>query len=80
MSKNQNLPATLFVLGVFLIALGIGLAYFGIEVAEQPTVQPFVGLGVMLASFGIILLVVAFARMGPKRPIRWRIKKPQIEP
>ncbi len=79
MSENRNLPLMLSILGVFLIAIGIGLAYFGVAVPEQPTVQPFVGLGVVLALLGIIVLLVAFVKMRPKSPIRWRIRKPQIE-
>jgi membrane-bound ClpP family serine protease len=69
MSENRNLPLMLSILGLFLIAMGIGLA----------TVHPFVGLGVVLALLGIIVLLVAFAKMRPKSPIRWRMKKPQIE-
>jgi len=69
MSENRNLPLMLSILGIFLIAIGIGLA----------TVQPFVGLGVVLALLGIIVLLGAFVKMRPKRPIRWRMRKPQIE-
>jgi heme/copper-type cytochrome/quinol oxidase subunit 4 len=68
----------LSILGILLIAIGIGLAYFGVAVPQQPTVQPFVGLGVVLALLGIIVLLVAFVKMRPKSPIRWRMKKPQI--
>ncbi len=78
MSENRNLPLMLTILGLFLITLGIGLTYFGVAVPEQRTVQPFFGLGVVLALLGIILLIGAFAKMRPKRPIRWRMKKPQI--
>ena len=79
MSENRNLPVMLSILGIFLIAIGIGLAYFGVEVPEQRTVQPFVGVGVMLAFLGIIVLIVAFVKMRPTRNVRWRMKKPQIE-
>lgn len=79
MSENRNLPVMLTVLGLFLIAIGIGLTYFGVNVPEQPTVHPFVGIGVVLALLGMIVLLVAFAKMRPKRPITWRMKKPQIE-
>jgi len=68
----------LSILGVLLIAIGIVLAYFNIAAPQQPTVQPFFGLGVVLALLGIIVLLVAFVRMRPKRPIRWRMRKPQI--
>ena len=79
MSQNRNLPLLLSILGIFLIIIGVGIAYFGVEVSQQPTVHPFVGLGVVLALLGIIVLLVAFAKMRPKSPIRWRMKKPQIE-
>jgi phosphatidylserine synthase len=79
MSENRNLPLLLSILGIFLIVVGIGLAYFGVAVPEQLSVQPFVGLGVVLALLGLILLIVAFAKMRPTRPVRWRTKKPQIE-
>ena len=79
MSENRNLPLMLSILGILLIAVGIALAYFNIEISHQPTVQPFVGLGVILALLGIIVLLVAFVKMRPKRPVRWRMKKPQIE-
>ncbi len=79
MSENRNLPLLLSMLGIFLIAIGVGLAYFGVAVPEQPTVQSFVGPGVVLALLGLILLIVAFAKMRPTRPSRWRTKKPQIE-
>ena len=79
MSENRNLPLMLSIFGLFLVAVGIGLAYVGIGGAEQPTVQPFFGLGVVLALLGIIVLLVAFVKMRPKSPIRWRMKKPQIE-
>ena len=80
MSENRNLPLMLSILGLFLIAVGIGLAYFSVQAPEQSTVQPFVGLGVVLALLGIILLLVAFVKMRPKSPIRWRMKEPQIKP
>jgi len=70
MSENRNLPLMLSVLGIFLIVIGIGLAYYGVAVPQQPAVQPFVGLGVVLALLGIIVLLVAFVKMRPKSPIR----------
>ena len=79
MSENRNFPVLLSILGVSLIAIGVGLAYFNVGFSGQPTVQPFVGLGVVLALLGVILLIVAFAKMRPTSPVRWRTKKPQIE-
>ena len=80
MSENRNLPLMLSISGIFLVAVGIVLATLGPGVPGLGTVQPFFGLGVVLAILGIIVLLVAFLRMRPKRPVRWRIKKPQIEP
>jgi protein-S-isoprenylcysteine O-methyltransferase Ste14 len=79
MSENRNLPVLLSILGLFLVAVGVGLACFSVAVPDQPTVQPFVVLGVVLASLGLVLLIVAFAKMRPTRPVRWRTKKPEIE-
>jgi hypothetical protein len=79
MSENRNLPVALSILGLLLIAVGVGVAYFGVGASEKLTVQPFVGLGVVLALLGIVLLIGAFVRMRPKRPIMWRIKKPLME-
>lgn len=79
MSENRNLPAALSILGMILVALGIGIAYFSLSGSEQITIQPFVGLGVVLALFGIVLLLVAFVKMRPRKSITWRIRKPQIE-
>jgi peptidoglycan/LPS O-acetylase OafA/YrhL len=78
MSQNRNLPLMLSILGICLIAIGGGLVYFGIVVPQQPMVHPFVSLGVVLALLGIIVLIVAFVKMQPKRLVRWRMKKPQI--
>ena len=78
MSQNRNLPLMLSILGICVIAIGGGLVYFGIVVPQQPTVHPFVSLGVVLALLGIIVLIVAFVKMQPKRLVRWRMKKPQI--
>ncbi len=80
MSENRNLPLMLSILGIFLVAVGIVLANLGPEVTGLDGIQPFFGLGVVLAILGIIVLLVAFLRMRPRRPIRWRIKKTPIEP
>ena len=78
MSENRNLPVALSILGICLVALGVGLAYYSVSGSGQSWVQPFAGLGVVLALFGVILLLVGFVKMNPKKLIRWRIKTPQI--
>lgn len=78
MSENQNMPLMLSAIGLFLLVIGIVIASFGVTIPEQLTIQPFVG--VVLTIIGIIVLISAFIRMRPKKPIGWRIKKPQIEP
>jgi uncharacterized membrane protein YidH (DUF202 family) len=61
----------LFVLGLFLIAIGVVLAlhttietyyqnYYGIRVPEQRIVNPYWQLGGLLVFFGIVVLVMAF--------------------
>jgi Na+/melibiose symporter-like transporter len=79
MSENRNLPAALSILGICLVALGVGLSYYSVSGSSKSWVQPFTGLGVVLALFGVILLLLAFAKMRPKKLIGWRIKTPQIE-
>jgi len=78
MSENRNLPVSLSILGICLVSVGIGLAYYSVLGSDQSWVQPFAGLGVVLALFGVILLLVGFVKMNPKKLIRWRIKTPQI--
>jgi uncharacterized membrane protein YidH (DUF202 family) len=71
MSQNRNLPMMLFILGLFLIVIGIVFAlytttetyyqsYFGVNIPQQRTVQPYVMLGAILAFFGILVLLMAF--------------------
>jgi len=69
----------LFVLGLFFIAVGIGLStvtqtvtryflsYYGIQVPYQATVYPYQGIGVLMALFGIIILIVAFVKTRSKK-------------
>jgi uncharacterized membrane protein YidH (DUF202 family) len=80
----------LFVLGLFLIAVGIGLStvtqtvtryrdVYGIQVPYQETIQPYVGVGGFMVLVGIIALVVAFIRTSSKKTFsmreRWRYPK-----
>lgn len=78
MSENQTMAIMLFVLGLFFIAVGIGLStvtqtvtryrsYYGIQVPYQATVYPYQGVGVLMALFGIIILIVAFVKTRSKK-------------
>ncbi len=77
MSQDKTVSIMLFVLGLFLIAVGIGLStitqtvivttqttIYGIPVQypHAETVQPYVGVGAVMVLFGIIVLVVAFVK------------------
>jgi uncharacterized membrane protein YidH (DUF202 family) len=92
MSENRTMSIMLFVLGLFLIAVGIGLStvtqtvtryrnVYGFQVPYQETIQPYVGVGVFMVLFGIIVLVVAFIRTSSKRTfsMRQRWRYPQTE-
>ena len=71
MSENRTMAIMLFVLGLFLIATGIGLAtvtetvtryrnVYGFQVPYQITVRPYESAGVFLAITGIAVLGFAF--------------------
>jgi len=70
----------LFVLGLFLFAVGIGLTtvtqtvtiyrnYYGIQIPYQETIQPYIGIGVVMVIVGIIILLVAFIKTQTKKEI-----------
>jgi len=80
----------LFVLGFFLIAVGIILStvtqtvtryrnVYGFQVPYQETIQPYVGVGGFMVLVGIIVLVVAFISTRSKKTFsmreRWRYPK-----
>jgi len=80
----------LFVLGLFLIAVGIILStvtqtvtkyrnVYGFQVPYQETIQPYVGVGGFMVLVGIIVLVVAFISTRSKKTFsmreRWRYPK-----
>jgi hypothetical protein len=63
----------LFVLGLFLIAIGIGIAtiretviryrdYYGFNVPYAVTIHPYDSAGVFLVIIGLIVLGVAFIK------------------
>jgi len=78
LSENQTMAIMLFVLGLFSITVGIGLStvtqtvtryrsYYGFQVPYQATVYPYQGVGVLMALFGIIILIVAFVKTRSKK-------------
>jgi len=88
MSENRTMSVMLFVLGLFLIAVGIGLFTVtqtvtryrnGFQVPYQETIQPYVGVGGFMVLFGIIVLVVVLIRTRRKKTFsmreRWRYPK-----
>jgi cytochrome c biogenesis protein CcdA len=83
MSENRTMSIMLFVLGLFLIAVGIGLSTVTqtVTTPHQETIHPYVGVGVFMVLFGIIVLVFAFIRTMSKRTfsMRQRWRYPQTE-
>lgn len=88
MSENRTLSIMLFVLGLFLIAVGIGLStvtqtvtryrnYYGFQIPYQETIQPYAGVGVVMVIFGIIALVGAFIKTRSKKTITVEMKIPK---
>jgi hypothetical protein len=81
MSENRTLPIMLFVLGLFLIAVGIVLCmvtqtvttytnYFGVQIPSgQRTVYPAAGIGLVMVIVGVLFLVVAFIKTHSKKTV-----------
>jgi len=74
MSENKTVSIMLFVLGLFLIAVGIGLSTVTQTVIRwidfsgyRETIQPYLGIGGVMVIFGIILQVVAFIMTQTKK-------------
>jgi cytochrome c-type biogenesis protein CcmE len=83
MSENRTVSIMLFILGPFLIAIGIGLStvtqtltYFSFY---TQTVYPYVGMGSVMLTVGIIVLVVAFMKMRGKKTVTFEVKIPKTE-
>jgi hypothetical protein len=92
MSENRTVSIMLFVLGLFLIAVGIGLAtvsqtiianryYFGVLIPYQDTIHPYQSEGVIMVLFGIIVLVIAFivVKARSKKTIEMKMETPKTE-
>jgi uncharacterized membrane protein HdeD (DUF308 family) len=80
-----------FVLGLFLIAVGIGLStvtqtvttytnYFGYQIPSgQQTVYPYVSIGLVMVIVGIIVLVGAFIKTRSKKTVTVKMEMPKTE-
>lgn len=79
MSESRTTAIMLFILGLFLIAIGIGLStvtqtvtryrsYYGFQIPYQATIYPYQGAGVLMVLFGIIVLIAAFVKTQSKKP------------
>ena len=71
MSEKKTTKSMLFVLGLFLIVLGVGTAMYTTEVTAysniygnpvpyKQTTQPYSTLGMLMTFVGIISLIIAF--------------------
>ena len=78
MNENRTMSIMLFVLGLFLIAVGIGLStvtqtvtryrnVYGFQGPYQETIQPYIGVGILMVIIGLIVLVVAFVKTQTKK-------------
>jgi uncharacterized membrane protein YidH (DUF202 family) len=90
MSENRTVSIMLFVLGLFLIAVGIGLStvtqtvtryrnYYGFQIPYQETIQPYVGIGAVMVIFDIIVLIGAFIKTQQKKTITVKMEMPKTE-
>jgi len=90
MSENRTVSIMLFVLGLFLIAVGIGLStvtqtvtryrnYYGFQIPYQETIQPYAGVGAVMVIFGIIVLISAFIKTRSKKTMTVKMEMPKTE-
>jgi len=73
--KQENIISILiFVSALFLIVIGIGLSVFtqtvtkyryvyGFNVPYQETIQPYIGVGILIIITGVGCLIFAFVRL-----------------
>ena len=89
MSETRTLSIMLFVLGLFLIAVEIGLStvtqtvtryryYYGFQIPYQETIQPYIGVGILMVIIGLIVLVVAFVKTQTKKKTMEMPKTEQV--
>jgi hypothetical protein len=73
MGKSRNVSIALCVLGLSLIAVGIGLSiitqtetryrdFLGYQVPYQEKVRPYVGVGVLIIVVGIVAIIGAIIK------------------
>jgi uncharacterized membrane protein YidH (DUF202 family) len=90
MSENRTVSIMLFVLGLFLIAVGIGLStvtqtvtryrnYYGFQIPYQETIQPYVGIGAVMVIFDIIVLIGGFIKTQQKKTMTVKMEMPKTE-
>lgn len=94
MSQDKTTSIMLFVLGLFLIAVGIGLStitqtvivttqttIYGIPVQypHAETIHPYASIGAVMVLFGIIVLVVAFIKTRSKQTLSMTMEMPKTE-
>jgi len=83
MSENRTVSIMLFILGLFLIAIGIGLSTVTQVLTFFPfgtqTVYPYAGIGSVMLIVGLIVLVVAFIKMRSKKTVTFEVKIPKTE-
>ena len=80
LAENKSLGIMLFVLGLFLILVGIGLALYtttetytamqiyGVDIPSVRQIKPYAGIGVGSIIFGAIALVGGFVVNQNKKP------------
>ncbi len=88
MIENRTVSIILFILGLFLIAVGIGLSmvtqtvitytdYYGNQVPTGvQTIYPYVSIGLVMLTVGIIVLVGAFIKTRSKKTVTVKMKMP----
>ena len=90
MSENRTTSIMLFVSGLFLIAVGIGLFtvtqtitryrnYYGFQIPYQETIHPYEGIGAIMVIFGIIVLIGAFIKTRSKKTVSITMETPKTE-
>jgi uncharacterized membrane protein YidH (DUF202 family) len=88
MGENQTVSIMLFVLGLFLVAIGIGLStvtqmvtnhrnypFYRYVTLYQETIQPYVSIGAIMVIVGIVVLIGAFINTQRKKTVKMEMSK-----